>query len=307
MLPVLLDPSLDFDSVVLLFFKDLPCPLKFGIGLLNFFLETGHERFLLLKSSHGLRESLYPVFISRVDSLHFVGCRKLHAEALKLFDMGFICSTFSKLLLSLILLAERLQQVSEQMAADVQKQMEDFDKEIEAFKVMKDNLAKVDRAYFKHQNSTEYGNMAKELEDCAKAMSIGELNAAKGRLAQKAKEYLEHTGLGSASIFHKNSETRRKLAFLMLNKTDPTLYAQFEARANQLRSGSDKISAASLEGMEGVGKPLPAVRSIRVEDIAGEAPAQQERKAHNRNIGAQVKTDKKLEEPEAGLNGPNHN
>ena len=203
--------------------------------------------------------------------------------------------------------AERLQQVSEQMAADVQKQMEDFDKEIEAFKVMKDNLAKVDRAYFKHQNSTEYGNMAKELEDCAKAMSIGELNAAKGRLAQKAKEYLEHTGLGSASIFHKNSETRRKLAFLMLNKTDPTLYAQFEARANQLRSGSDKISAASLEGMEGVGKPLPAVRSIRVEDIAGEAPAQQERKAHNRNIGAQVKTDKKLEEPEAGLNGPNHN
>ena len=207
--------------------------------------------------------------------------------------------------------AERLQQVSEQMAADVQKQMEDFDKEIEAFKVMKDNLAKVDRAYFKHQNSTEYGNMAKELEDCAKAMSIGELNAAKGRLAQKAKEYLEHTGLGSASIFHKNSETRRKLAFLMLNKTDPTLYAQFEARANQLRSGSDKISAASLEGMEGVGKPLPAVRSIRVEDIAGEAPAQQERKAHNRNMSAQVKTDKKLEEPEApsfgGLNGPNHN
>ena len=203
--------------------------------------------------------------------------------------------------------AERLQQVSEQMAADVQKQMEDFDKEIEAFKVMKDNLAKVDRAYFKHQNSTEYGNMAKELEDCAKAMSIGELNAAKGRLAQKAKEYLEHTGLGSASIFHKNSETRRKLAFLMLNKTDPTLYAQFEARANQLRSGSDKISAASLEGMEGVGKPLPAVRSIRVEDIAGEAPAQQERKAHNRNMGAQVKTDKKFEEPEAGLNGPNHN
>ena len=111
MLPVLLDPSLDFDSVVLLFFKDLPCPLKFGIGLLNFFLETGHERFLLLKSSHGLRESLYPVFISRVDSLHFVGCRKLHAEALKLFDMGFICSTFSKLLFRLILLSEGLQKI----------------------------------------------------------------------------------------------------------------------------------------------------------------------------------------------------
>ncbi len=56
-----------------------------------------------------------------------------------------------------------------QKIEDARKEQEDFDKEIETFKVIKENL--------------------------------------------------EHTGLESASIFHPNSETRRKLAFLMLNRS----------------------------------------------------------------------------------------
>ncbi len=168
---------------------------------------------------------------------------------------------------------------------------------------MQQNLDRVKNSHTFRNNSQQYDNMSAELKACAEAKSPEELDAAKGRLAQRAKEYLDHTGLGRASKIHANAEPRRELAFLMLNKTNKDLYANYAKRANSERGAADKIDAARLSNKEGIGRPMPQVRDININELTGKVPenrpAQPKKKSPAQKKPVTINPDKGLQEPKA--------
>jgi hypothetical protein len=163
-------------------------------------------------------------------------------------------------------------------------EMDAFTKETNEFKVMRDNFAAVNRSYFGHTNSEEYDRMTAALNKVANSTTPAELKENKKELADRTKEYLEHTGLGKASSFHKNAETRRKLAFLALyraNSPERPYFDSFQASANQIRKGDDRIDPVKLANMPGVGKPLERVKEIDAAALADKVGANQPVREHH--------------------------
>ncbi len=154
-------------------------------------------------------------------------------------------------------LVDALGFINPEMAEQVSKQA--FETEMANMKVLKDNFAAVSKSYLGHKNSPQYQNMMNALDEALKSKTPQELIEKKKDLALMTTRYLDHTGLKSASIFHKNAETRRKLAFLTLyrcNSPERPWFEGYQTSANQVRKESDKIYVERLLSAPGIGRPL---------------------------------------------------
>jgi len=190
-----------------------------------------------------------------------------------------------------------------ELAEQVSKQA--FETEMANMKVIKDNFAAVSKSYLGHKNSPEYQNMMNALDEALKSKTPQELIEKKKDLALMTTRYLDHTGLKSASIFHKNAETRRKLAFLTLYKCDSPERPWFESyqkSANQVRKKSDKILVRQLLNAPGIGKALPnQVKEINADALADKIGANQPvRETHQRKQTIATTEVKEMNAPTKG-------
>ena len=182
----------------------------------------------------------------------------------------------------------------------LQERMDAFDKEMEGFNILKENLAKVEKAYFRHKNSPQYNDMIQKLDDVCKATSEAELAEAKNKLMESAKKYLEHTGLDAASSLHPNAEIRRLCAYDILAKTNEEVFEDFANRGNKERGKDDKISRERLENLPGVGKRAATKNKSNINNLILEENAEnpkQEKKGKKKTI-----TNKEEEAPKRGKN-----
>ena len=147
---------------------------------------------------------------------------------------------------------------------------------LDKFRMLRDNFAQVDKAYFRHNNSKEYGEMMTYLENVAKAKTNAEFKKAKEELALKAEAYLEHTGYDKA--WHDKSETRRQLAFYILDLTDEDKFKKAQDKANAQRKDNDKIYADYLEKKIGVGKPAAKRNKVDLKELTREENALKNKK-----------------------------
>ncbi len=151
-----------------------------------------------------------------------------------------------------------------------ERRTKEFNEDLKDLKTIEENFGAVGKSYIGHTNSEEYNKMMEALKTATASKSWEELKKNKEILAERTKEYLDHTGLGKASIFHKNAETRRKLAFYTLHKSNSPerpFFDSYLASANQVRSRSHRISIAALKNLPGIGKPLGGVREINAGDL----------------------------------------
>ncbi|MBR1471615.1 MAG: hypothetical protein IJ600_08245 [Lachnospiraceae bacterium] len=180
-------------------------------------------------------------------------------------------------------LKEQLELSEEECVAAQQKllqqQMDSFEKDLAGFKMMKENLDKVKKSYFRHDNSSLYTNMVNKVNDLCAATGYHEMEQLKAELKQLTTDYLDHTTLKRASSLHPNAETRRLCAFQMLAMTDEETYNKYSADANKLRDKDNQITKERLASIPGVGQPLRNKTSIK-EMMAQDAPAKKEHKSH---------------------------
>ncbi len=148
---------------------------------------------------------------------------------------------------------------------------------LDSLNTVQNNFKHVQKAYFGHTNSRQYNEMLEFLDKAVKAPSGQEYEDARKQLALRAKAYLEHTGYGKAK--HEKSETRRQLAFQILNQTDPDMFKEAMATANARRGEKDKISPERLNNMPGVGLPASTRNKVNLKELVREEDAVNGRKA----------------------------
>ena len=190
-----------------------------------------------------------------------------------------------------------------------ERRAEELANDLETFKTIKDNFEAVNKSYTGHENSEEYKHMTEALDKAAQSKTWQELQENKKNLADMTKDYLDHTGLGKASIFHRNAETRRKLAFYTLYKSSSNERPYFESyrdMANQVRSRSHRIESYELKDTPGIGKPLAGrVKEINADALANKVGANQPQREHHQRkvqIQAGAVNDKVIEGPGLGQN-----
>ncbi len=200
-------------------------------------------------------ENLLPTLIKDMKADH-----KLYNDVVEVF--------------SFVAPAEKVKEVTDAAKAELaERERQQFEAEMSKFKTIQQNLRAVEKSYFGHTNTGFYNNMKDALDYLINnANNMDELKAEKKKLADQTRAYLDHTGLGKASMFHPKAETRRKIAFLMFAETstgeEPVekSFETYKRRANALRNRSNQIDVKTLWQMPGVGTLAQANEAVREMD-----------------------------------------
>ena len=113
---------------------------------------------------------------------------------------------------------------------------------------VKNTLEGIKKAYFNHDNSTQYERFVRAVTASANAKTLDEYNSLKKELVESATKYLDHTGLDRASKYHDKAEMRRLCAFQVISMAgDEAVAVDYLTRANKLRNAENKVSKERLD------------------------------------------------------------